>query len=355
MQKRLSNGPFIDSSKQARQKSKEIDAYLKEEAKKYDPANHLMILLLGPADSGKSTVLKQMILHHRSGFTEQERKEFVGMIRYNMLVNCKKIVLAAERDGLQWPETLAGHVERVNASHEDTPTPDLFGGLIEIAKSEIATQILSKLDENGLPNTTPYFFGKISDLFADAFLPNDEDILQCRRKTDNISETVIEIDQKFWHIVDVAGQKDKRARWTSYMEKKVSGVIFVFSCAAYNQMLEEQQNLNRIVDTFQLFSFLVKNPILKLTSIIILFNKYDLLESKLAKYQIKDYLKNYTGNQDKPSYVQWLSDEFNAVAAESNVTPYIFKTTATDTKLMTKILFSIKDSILNNACKDIGM
>ncbi|KAI8913304.1 G-protein alpha subunit-domain-containing protein [Gorgonomyces haynaldii] len=282
--------------KEKLKRSKEIDAYLKEEGKKFDPKNHLMILLLGPGDAGKSTVLKQMLLLHGKGFSDADRASFGKLIRQFLLVACQTIVGRLVSNDQIWESS---EIEQA-----------------AIALKSVCSDSESDLSEPTLEHIQTLFLSQMSRILTQGYVPSDEDILNHRRKTENISETVIEIDKKFWHIVDVAGQKDKRARWTSYMEKRVTGVIYVFSCAAYNQVLEEERDMNRILDALQLFQSLVKSPILKLESVIILFNKYDLLPAKLEKYPIRDYLPDYT---DKRSYMEWLQKEFLRVSKDANV------------------------------------
>ncbi|KAI8913309.1 G-protein alpha subunit-domain-containing protein [Gorgonomyces haynaldii] len=273
-----------EQKKAAAKKSKAIDAYLREEGKKFDPANHLNVLLLGPGDAGKSTVLKQLIMQN-GGYAQKDREDMAELIQ-------RQVYTAA----------------------------------IKLIRLEKAVN----------------YFPIASTIMAAGYVPTDDDILQSRRKTENISETVLEMDGKFWHFVDVAGQKDKRSRWTAYMEKNVSGVLYVFSCSSYNQVLEEQHDLNRIVDALQLYQSIITNPLLKLRSVIILFNKFDLLDDKLRQYQIRDYLKDYPSVQEKGQYIKWLMEQFQKPSLQHKVDSFIFKTTATDKQLMNKVIASVR-------------
>ncbi|KAI8913303.1 guanine nucleotide binding protein, alpha subunit [Gorgonomyces haynaldii] len=280
-----SESPQIKTEKKRR--SKAIDAYLREEGKKLDPANHLTILLLGPGDAGKSTVLKQMVLLHGNGFTDNDRKDMSHLIRNHIITKMASAVRILLSNDLLWDSSDVEKHAQALLLLDGAPAQECM----DKAKEHLLTIVNSTLFKAESQKVEDYL-SMIESIFSPSYVPSDNGF-----HTENISETVFEIDQKFWHIVDVAGQKDKRSRWTSYMEKKVSGVIFVFSCAAYNQFLEEQPDTNRIVDALQLFQSLVKHPILKIEAIIVLFNKYDLLPAKLEKYQIKDYLPETTGKE----------------------------------------------------------
>ncbi|KAI8906939.1 guanine nucleotide binding protein, alpha subunit [Gorgonomyces haynaldii] len=339
-------------------RSREIDAYLKEEASKMDPRNHLTILLLGPGDSGKSTVLKQMTLLHGNGFTDEDRDKHSRQIQEFVFVNIQRIVRHIHKERLEWGESLpvtlaAKELETLELTEEGL-TDKHTQLVLTIASCHLFQAKAQEWETLGLHSSAEYFFKDIKSIMAKDYKAKDKDILNFRKKTEYISETIFEIEKKFWHIIDVAGQKDKRSRWTSYMEKRVSGVMYVFSCAAYNEQMEEEQQTNRIMDALTLFAVIASDKMLKLTSIIALFNKYDLLEYKISKYKIKDYLKNYTGIQQKRQYVEWLQDQFYNIGKERNVKVYTHKTTATDRTLMRNVIDSVKDNMLRMATKDYG-
>ncbi len=47
------------------------------------------LLLLGTGESGKSTIFKQIISLYGTGFTENEKKEFLPVIHENIIVAAK--------------------------------------------------------------------------------------------------------------------------------------------------------------------------------------------------------------------------------------------------------------------------
>ena len=115
------------------------------------------------------------------------------------------------------------------------------------------------------------------------------DMVHATFRTEQISETTIEMHNKFWHIIDVAGQVEKRTRWTTYFED-YSVIVFILSSAGYCQVLEEDGSTNRLMDALGVFCGLLVNPILKPKNMIIFLNKIDLLDSFIKKYQIRYYL-----------------------------------------------------------------
>merc|ERR1719453_2172760 len=57
----------------------------------------IKMLLLGAGESGKSTIFKQMKVINKNGYTEKERKEFIGVVYSNVVVSMSAMVDAFEK------------------------------------------------------------------------------------------------------------------------------------------------------------------------------------------------------------------------------------------------------------------
>ncbi len=62
-------GKGNDDEKQQRKKSKKIEEELVKDRRKYKATQRL--LLLGAGESGKSTIVKQMLILHANGFSKE--------------------------------------------------------------------------------------------------------------------------------------------------------------------------------------------------------------------------------------------------------------------------------------------
>lgn len=69
---------------------------------KQHPASKL--LLLGPGDSGKTTLLKQMKILHGNGFSDEERQDNLKKIRQNIIDNIQALIKATGTLGLPLQE-----------------------------------------------------------------------------------------------------------------------------------------------------------------------------------------------------------------------------------------------------------
>lgn len=92
------SSPNSPARKSSTKKNLKIDKMLSIDAQKKN--NEIKILLLGPGESGKSTVLKQMKILHQNGFNLQELLNFREQIWRNIIEAAKQVIEAGEKLGL---------------------------------------------------------------------------------------------------------------------------------------------------------------------------------------------------------------------------------------------------------------
>ena len=97
-----------------------IEKQIQEEKVKKEKETHFLLLLLGPGDSGKSTVLKQITLLHGPGFSDAEREKFKFRIHFNIIKNMK--ILLAGRSLHANAQTILGH----HMDDDDLIPDDIF-------------------------------------------------------------------------------------------------------------------------------------------------------------------------------------------------------------------------------------
>lgn len=65
--------------------------------RKQNSKNVIKLLLLGTGESGKSTVLKQLKLLHKGGFTQQERMQYANVIWCDVIQSMKTLIIKARK------------------------------------------------------------------------------------------------------------------------------------------------------------------------------------------------------------------------------------------------------------------
>src|SRR5690349_16198371 len=73
------------------------------------------------------------------------------------------------------------------------------------------------------------------------FLPTDQDILRTRLRTTGISETIFELGNLIYKMVDVGGQRSERKKWIHVFDN-VQVVLFLVAISGYDHVLVEDRN-----------------------------------------------------------------------------------------------------------------
>ena len=92
-----------DSEEKASIISRNIDISIKKE--NWDRQNWVKLLLLGPSESGKSTLLRQLTLIKGGGYTVEERNAFKPKIFENVITSLATILSAMSTHGIEFSDT----------------------------------------------------------------------------------------------------------------------------------------------------------------------------------------------------------------------------------------------------------
>ncbi|KAJ3325463.1 hypothetical protein HDV06_004322 [Boothiomyces sp. JEL0866] len=323
--------------------SKEIEAFLREEKKKYEKFQDTpKMLILGSSDSGKSTLLKQLKILHGSGFEDSQRKDYSLQIRRNIITVLAVLLSKLTDEQLQKYYSLSIFVKNSDGTFPD----DIQALIVEFAKEKFTVEISESLPADIIPDNTFHFFSD-TRFFKDDYLPTNEDILNLRTVTQSVTmETfVIQKDKgTFLHVFDVSGLINHRKQWVQYFDS-VNLILFIVSLSSYDQTLAEDPTKNRMIDAIVLFEQMIDHPLLKKQAFVIFFNKKDVYEKKVKKVNIIDYFPEYHGKPQSVSQgIKFFHSKFLANVKERKVTSHI--TCCTDTNLMKTIVAAVvKESV----------
>ncbi|KAF8970379.1 guanine nucleotide binding protein, alpha subunit [Flammula alnicola] len=218
-------------------------------------------------------------------------------------------------------------------------------------KQLLVKQNIKAEDLNG------YFLDSLDRVAARRYVPTDDDILRARLKTLGVSEHRFKIvtsgynaSMRDWKVYDVGGHRSQVTAWAPFFDD-MDAIIFLAPISGFDQVLEEDHRVNRLEDSFKLWTMIVSNPLLKNTNLILFLNKIDILRTKLASgIKLKDYVVSYG---DRPNDVDnttaYLKRKFGGIMSECSLSPRIFYchfTTVTDTKSTKYILSNLKDMLM---------
>ena len=138
------------------------------------------------------------------------------------------------------------------------------------------------------------YFDSISRIAQPDYLPSDQDVLRSRVKTTGITETTFIIGDLTYRMFDVGGQRSERKKWIHCFEN-VTTILFLVAISEYDQLLFEDETVNRMQEALTLFDSICNSRWFIKTSIILFLNKIDRFKEKLPVSPMKNYFPDYEG------------------------------------------------------------
>ncbi|KAL2916669.1 hypothetical protein HK105_203783 [Polyrhizophydium stewartii] len=356
------------SSADEKRTSREIDAQIAKDREQMVArmSKEPKVLLLGSGDSGKTTFMKQLKIIHGNGYSSEERAAFLRAAHENILDSAHGLILAAAEMGISpaksGVEDAMENIKEFFQSRSKEMTPKLIGAIETIWADENIRSILPLPPDSKvfIQDTAAYFLSKVRAIGQSDHVLTDEDILNIRLPTTQITETVFVIEQYHFHIYDVAGQQKHRKHWIPFFDS-VNQILFFISLASYDQFLVEDPTINRMHDALGLFGEICNHPLLKHIPITLFMNKMDLFETKLQTSQIKRFFPDFNKENNLKYGARYFEKKFRAQYDTAEVEPenakliYCHLTCCTDTKAMGVIISNVLQSMLVKSLRTGGL
>lgn len=123
----------------------------------------------------------------------------------------------------------------------------------------------------------------------------------------------------------------------------------------YDQMLFEDERVNRMHESIMLFDTLLNSKWFKDTPFILFLNKIDLFEEKVKSMPIRKYFPDYQGRVgDAEAGLKYFEKIFLSLN-KTNKPIYVKRTCATDTQTMKFVLSAVTDLIIQQNLKKSGI
>jgi len=355
------------SPKELRARSREIDRLLAQEKRKL--SKEVVLLMLGPGQSGKSTFCKQMKILHLFGFTENEKENYKWIVHTNVIDAildlsgaCFKLNIPfASKQNKKLAKTLYETYRGEEASvqphviHMDHMTlkmyslsKDLAAQIKQLWQDSGVRQAFDRRTEFVLTDSAAYYLNDVLRLAEDNYVPNDIDILCARVRTTSVNETTFEWEGSKFRLVDVGGQRGERTKWLPLFSD-VTAIIFCVAMSEYDVMMEEDDKTNRMIDALELWETVVNNPYLSNAPMILFLNKKDLFEKKIKQVDLNVCFRDYKGGKNYDKAVKFLESKFDSVVKERRGKVFTHVTQATDTKNIQFVWSALRDVFVVDA------
>ncbi|XP_051940684.1 guanine nucleotide-binding protein subunit alpha-12a [Hippocampus zosterae] len=358
--KENSRGRNAGQEREARRRSREIDAMLARE--KRAVRRLVKILLLGAGESGKSTFLKQMRIINGQEFDKKALLDFRDTIYENILKGMRVLVDARDKLGISWHSCENEKEGMLVMSWERRAgavgiEPDEFQ-LYVMALSALwadagIQQAYARRSEFQLSESVKYFLDNLERIGQLSYIPSRQDILFARKATKGIVEHDFVIKKIPFKMVDVGGQRSQRQKWFQCFDG-ITSILFMVSSSEYDQVLMEDRRTNRLVESMNIFETIVNNKLFLNLSIILFLNKTDLLVDKIRTVDIRKNFPEFRGDPCRLEDVQaFLVQSFSRKRRNRGKPLFHHFTTAVDTENIRFVFHAVKDTILQENLKDI--
>uniref|UniRef100_A0A674A819 Guanine nucleotide binding protein (G protein), alpha transducing activity polypeptide 1 n=1 Tax=Salmo trutta TaxID=8032 RepID=A0A674A819_SALTR len=331
--------------------SKELEKKLKEDAEK--DARTVKLLLLGAGESGKSTIVKQMKIIHQDGYSLEESMEFVTIIYSNTLQSIMAIVKGMTQLNIGYGDSAQQDDSRklmhlADTIEEGSMPKELSDIIIRLWKDTGIQACYDRVHSPGLDQPIPR-------LVQPGYIPTEQDMLRSRVKTTGIIETQFGLKDLNFRMFDVGGQRSERKKWIHCFEG-VTCIIFIAALSAYDMVLVEDDEVNRMHESLHLFNSICNHRYFIATSIVLFLNKKDVFTEKIKKAHLSMCFPDYDGPntyEDAGNYIKLQFLDLNLRRDIKEV--YSHMTCATDTENVKFVFDAVTDIIIKENLKSCGL
>jgi len=353
-----------EAREREKQRNKQLESAISDDLKSDKLFNKL--LLLGAGESGKSTLFKQMISIYGKGFSETERATYVPIIHNNVLSAMKQLCKYSSCHGVANSNSATyGVVSDQNRAsfqlfiNDDLKADEELDTVLGQHVSNLWADSGIKMTYNNrakfqLTDSAQYFFDKIKEVSSENYLPSQQDVLRSRVRTTGIVENEFEIDNNKFKMFDVGGQRNERKKWIHCFEN-VTAVLFVAAISEYDQMLYEDETVNRITEALNLFEEICNSRWFNDTSMILMLNKRDLFAEKIQKVPLRVCFPEYEGKDTYEECSKYMKDVFESKNKNQHKQVYTHVTCATDTDNVAAVFNAVKDIIIRQSLGQAGL
>ncbi|KAJ7321022.1 guanine nucleotide-binding protein alpha-4 subunit [Mycena albidolilacea] len=203
-----------------------------------------------------------------------------------------------------------------------------------------------------LEDLAGFFLDSIERVTALSYEPTDDDILRARLKTLGVSEHQFSLKAgnmvpHNWTVYDVGGAR------VPYFDC-MHAIILLAPLSCFDQVLAEDERVNRLEDSILLWKIIVSSPLLKDANLILFLNKCDILKAKLASgVRFGQHVTSYGDRpNDFENCSQYMKKKFAVIAKQYSPEPrafYSYFTSVIDSQSTSNILASVQDTVIRRS------
>ncbi|KAG9331974.1 hypothetical protein JZ751_016309, partial [Albula glossodonta] len=235
---------------------------------------------------------------------------------------------------------------------EGSMPPELADVIMRLWKDPGVQAGFDRAAEYQLNDSAAYYLNEMDRITKADYLPTEQDVLRSRVKTTGIIEEQFSCKELHFRMFDVGGQRSERKKWIHCFEG-VTCIIFCGALSAYDMVLVEDDEVNRMHESLHLFNSICNHKFFATTSIVLFLNKKDLFVEKIKKVHLSICFPDYNGPntyEDASNYIKQQFQDLNMKKGVKEI--YSHMTCATDTENVQIVFNAVTDIIIKENLKD---
>lgn len=312
-------------------------------------------LLLGAGECGKSTILKQMQILHKGGYTLLERKQYKLLLRKNLSDSIQTLCQACL--DLKIPFESDASKKRAAKILKLSPSADNSKSATDFKKMWADKGIkaaFKRQREFHLLDSCAYLLDDVARILHKDYVPSPGDILRARVATTGIAETSFSIGNDHFIMYDVGGQRGERKRWINCFDN-VTAILFIASLNEFDQVLAEDRSRNRLNESLDLFQGIISLPWFDKVDILLFLNKKDLFQEKVKTVDLGQYHSDYKdGKENYEAACKWIEDQYVGRNENKKKKIYVHVTDATNSQNVEFVWQAAKLVVLEKSMNELG-
>jgi len=315
--------------------------------------NEIKLLLLGTGESGKSTIAKQMKIIHGEGYSVEELITFSSGAHIDTIMAIKNLVNWAKKNNYPFDDAENQGIVSEISDLKIQLTLEWPPKIQRLWKDSAIQRAFLEKNQFQLSDSAAFCFENCHRFAKADFVPTEDDIIRFRIRTTGVIETRFKIKEAAFRMVDVGGQRSERKKWLSCFES-VTAIIYVVAMQEYDMTLFEDEKVNRMTESLELFGEICNSKWFTKTAIVLFLNKSDLFREKISTKDMKEIFPTYEGGCNYEAGLQFIQ---NAFLSKNDSGRHIFchPTTATDRQNVKHVFDAAKEIMISQNLERIGL
>jgi len=294
-----------------------------------------------------------------AGFSEDERKnKYRSICRDNAITCMRTLVYQCKKANQNVSDENSASFAEILAQGDDDDTqltPELAAKIATLWKDFSIVAMYEKRATFQIPDCAKHFLDKVDEMSNDDWIPEEDDVLRSRVRTTGIVKKDFVIEGNKFQMYDVGGQRNERKKWIHCFDN-VTAVLFVVALSEYDQVLMEDEDVNRMTEALKLFGQICNSKHFALTNMVLFLNKRDLFSEKIKKSPITVAFPEYAGSREYKECLEYISDQFEDLNKNKNSKKiYTHVTCATDKNNVHAVFDAVKDIVIRQSLAAAGL